>query len=140
MSEGTDDVCGLSEVIETEQVVEILEESQFLDLAASMETRGEVMEAGTSSPREEREERRYLAGRKRKRGYNVCFDRLFKTGSLSLFREMILEEHSVLDLPLPTAVVPPSRQVIATPLSSQPQPLPPPTDQPDATNAASLPG
>lgn len=66
MSEDTDDVCGLSEVIETEQVVEILEESQFLDLAASMETRGEVMEPGTVSP-QEREEKRYQVGQKRKR-------------------------------------------------------------------------
>lgn len=67
MAEGPDDVCGLSEVIETEQVVEILEESQFLDLAASMETRGEVMEAVTGSP-QDREEKRYHVGQKRKRG------------------------------------------------------------------------
>ena len=37
------DGCGLPEVIETEQVVEIMDESQLLDFAASMETRGEMV-------------------------------------------------------------------------------------------------
>ena len=73
MLDSADDVCGLSEVIDTEHVMEIMEENQFLDLAASMETRGEIAVA-TSSPissaHEEREtERRQLAGQKRKRGY-----------------------------------------------------------------------
>ena len=45
------DVCDLLEVIETEQVVEILEESHFLDLAAAtaaapMETGGEMSAGG----------------------------------------------------------------------------------------------
>lgn len=70
MSDSADDICGLPEVIETEQVVEILEESQFLDLAASMETRGEIMVANTScfSSSHEEKESRQLIGHKRKRG------------------------------------------------------------------------
>ena len=74
MSDSVDDVCGLSEVIDTEHVMEIMEENQFLDLAASMETRGEIAVATSSSSftsaHEERAtERMQLAGQKRKRGY-----------------------------------------------------------------------
>lgn len=76
MSDGVDDVCGLPEVIETEQVVEIMEETQFLDLAASMETRGERVVGSSGSFGSERElvetERRPLAGQKRKRGFVLC--------------------------------------------------------------------
>ena len=75
MSNSADDVCGLSEVIETEHVMEIMEENQFLDLAASMETRGEIAVSSSSSlcsPHEERQtERGQLAGQKRKRGYII---------------------------------------------------------------------
>ena len=72
-SDGVDDVCVLSEVIETEQVVEIMEETQFLDLAASMETRGERAVASSGSFGSTHElletEREQLAGQKRKRGF-----------------------------------------------------------------------
>ena len=72
MSDGVDDVCGLAEVIETEQVVEIMEESQFLDLAASMETGGEtVSPAHEMSIIETTTDTTQLPGQKRKRGYKV---------------------------------------------------------------------
>ena len=63
------DVCELLEVIETEQVVEILEHTQFLDLAAPMETRGEMPAGGCSDFCEVPAEERQLAGQKRKRVY-----------------------------------------------------------------------
>ena len=76
MSDEVGDVCSLLEVIETEQVVEILEESQFLDLSP-LETRGEVPAAGASvvlargdEPAAAVEtEGAQLAGQKRKRVY-----------------------------------------------------------------------
>ena len=78
MSDAEDEVRGLPEVIETEQVVEVLEESQFLDLAATctctMETcAGEeevvvVSSSSAAAPDEsEEKERRLLVGQKRKR-------------------------------------------------------------------------
>ncbi|CAI8049895.1 Protein lin-54 homolog [Geodia barretti] len=101
------DVCELLEVIETEQVVEILEHTQFLDLAAPMETRGEMPAGGCSDFCEVPAEERQLAGQKRKR-VEVRGD---------------LEEAGVFGASLPTAVVPPSpRQVLATPLSLRPKP------------------
>ena len=67
----SEDDCCLPEVLETEQVVEIMDESQLLDLAASMETRGELV-AGTSCKHFEAtdtENRLLAAGMKRKREY-----------------------------------------------------------------------
>ena len=67
----------LPQTIETEQVVEVLEESQFLDLAATLETRGEdelvTSSTTTLGERERREEEEgeetllVMTGEKRKR-------------------------------------------------------------------------
>ena len=72
MSDDQQGICSLPETLETEQVVEILEESQFLDLAASMETGGVTPELGPAAGALEEErmverEREYIAGQKRKR-------------------------------------------------------------------------
>jgi hypothetical protein len=101
------DVCELLEVIETEQVVEILDDTQFLDLVAPMETRGEMPGGGCSDFCEVPAEETQLAGQKRKR-IEVRGD---------------LEEAGVFGVSLPTAVVPPSpRLVLATPLLPPPKP------------------
>lgn len=88
MSDSVDDVCGLSEVIETEQVVEIMEEAQFLDLAASMETRGETLIASGGSFGSEHElletEKGQLAGQKRKRGSVLIFALLYNPDAVAI--------------------------------------------------------
>ena len=48
MSDVEEEVRSLPEVIETEQVVEVMEDAQFLDLAATLETRGEEVRVEAS--------------------------------------------------------------------------------------------
>ena len=69
MSDGARDVCGLSEMIETEPVVDMLEESLFLDLTASMETRGEIPPDPSPPAETERDgtARRQMAGQRRRK-------------------------------------------------------------------------
>lgn len=146
MSDEVGDVCSLLEVIETEQVVEILEESQFLDLSP-LETRGEIPAAGASAilargdePAAAVEmEGTQLAGQKRKRAY-ACktpnihnIQTLLFTPTTSFFLSFSsecsndLQEAGMFGVPLPTAVVPPSpRQATLPPPPPPPKSLPPP--------------
>lgn len=81
MSDVEEEVRSLPEVIETEQVVEVMEDAEFLDLAATLETRGEEVcveasgtavgcsfeEGGEEEREEEAVEEAGLLGQKRKR-------------------------------------------------------------------------
>lgn len=49
MSDVEEEVRSLPEVIETEQVVEVMEDAHFLDLAATLETRGEEVRVEAST-------------------------------------------------------------------------------------------